>query len=629
MKKSFSKILIISLLLLFVFSSSLLALEYKEAPELAELVAAGELPPVEERLPEEPLIVGSGVLSEEKFLDWQPGNYGGTLQAAHSSPGWNPDFFVMNLEALLGVPGLNSSKVYGNIVKEYEVSEDNREFTFYLRKGLKWSDGYPVTTEDVRFTYEDVMMNDKLTPIFPAKYRAAGNPDGEPMDLEIVDDYTFKMKFVEPYGTFLIELAIAGWAGYPDVLKPAHYLKQFHIDYTPVEDMREDLKEEELEDEWWDLFSTKDVLHWDLTRRNAIGFPVLYPWHRVEGPSGVIVMERNPYYHKVDEQGRQLPYINQIKTFEVSDNEMVQMKIITGEVDYLRDGTSLSKMPLYKENAEKGGYRVELLKRHTVPTILFFNQTYDDPIYQEVVSDIRFRKAINYGMDRQEIIDSVYYGFASFPWLIPAEYDPDKAEQLLEEMGMVDRDDDGWREAPDGSKFEIFVSCSAWAPDVIPVTELLVEYMENLGIKANMDVSSNELRGQRAAANQLQTLMGRNAAPLWADSVFPNYLPGDWGWTVEWRNWYTSDGESGIEPPTYVKELYDIHEKRIKSRPDSIEYEEAINDIFNWYQVNIPYLPVTMEVMAPIIVDAKLKNVPNTGLVIAGNFAGEQWFFEE
>ena len=203
----------------------------QEAPILAEMVAAGELSPLEERLPAEPFVVGPGtIVAEDELPDWRPGSYGGTLRMAHEGADWNPDIFIMMNEHLLMAPGIGVDPIRPNIVRDFEVEDDNKVFTFFLREGLKWSDGEPVTTEDVRFVYEDIYLNEQLTPSFPAKFRAGGSPSGEPMDLEIIDDYTFRISFAEPYGGLLRELSIKGWQGYTDLMRPSHYLKQFHAD---------------------------------------------------------------------------------------------------------------------------------------------------------------------------------------------------------------------------------------------------------------------------------------------------------------------------------------------------------------------------------------------------------------
>ena len=151
----------------------------KESPMLAEMVAAGSLPPLEERIPAEPFVVGPGIIvAEDELTDWTPGQFGGTMNFAHEGSDWNPDIFIMLNEHLLMAPGIGVDPIRPNVLKDFKVEDDNKVFTFYMREGLKWSDGEPVTTEDVRFVYEDIYLNEQLTPSFPAKFRAGGRPDG-------------------------------------------------------------------------------------------------------------------------------------------------------------------------------------------------------------------------------------------------------------------------------------------------------------------------------------------------------------------------------------------------------------------------------------------------------------------
>ena len=183
--------------------------KYSEAPMLVDLEKSGKLPPLEERLPADVFVVGPGTyLTKEQLPDWQPGVYGGTLRAAHAVANWAPDIFVAMNEPLLLAPKIGVQGIVGNVVKDYKVENNNQDFTFFMRKGLKWSDGQPVTSEDVRFTWEDIQSNDKLNPIFPAMFRNGYSGDGDPGKLTILDDYTFKIQFTKPYGGFLRNLTI-------------------------------------------------------------------------------------------------------------------------------------------------------------------------------------------------------------------------------------------------------------------------------------------------------------------------------------------------------------------------------------------------------------------------------------
>ncbi|GAB4557280.1 MAG: ABC transporter substrate-binding protein [Anaerolineae bacterium] len=598
---------------------------------LAEKVKAGELPPVDERLPEEPFVVGPGVLiTEEDLPDWQPGEYGGTLRSAHSVANWAPDVFVMMNEPLLMAPGIGVQGVRGNVLKDFEVNEDNTEFTFYMRKGLKWSDGEPVTTEDVRFVYEDILLNEQLTPVFPARFRTGARADGEPMKLEIIDDYTFKVSFPEPYGGFLRQLTIESWVGYTELLRPSHYLKQFHPKYTPMEELKPLLEEQNLTEEWWNLFNLKDCTNWEMTNPQCVNYPALNPWIGVPSQPGVLAFERNPYYFKVDTEGKQLPYIDKIVSVQVEDVEMVNLKVLTGEVDFLRESTALVKVPLYKENEDKAGFRVVLLDMHVDSSSLEINQTFEDETWRSVVRDLRFRQAVSLAINRPEIIESIYYGFASLPLKTVGEefsqYDPQRANALLDEIGMTERDSEGYRLAPNGQPFTILVEHGAHAPDLAPVAELISEHLKDVGLRVQVKQIDPQLWSQRRNANELMSTVFWSHDRGWdADNTLGNINRAGRLWEI----WRTTAGQEGEEPPDWVKEGIELAAKTWSSIPGSDEYNQLKEQSYAWERANLPLINIVENVKYPMIASQRLGNIPRSGYAIAANFSAEQFFYKK
>ncbi|MXZ26010.1 MAG: hypothetical protein F4Y80_14380, partial [Caldilineaceae bacterium SB0665_bin_21] len=282
--------------------------EYSQSPYLDARVAAGELPPVDERLPTNPLVVTAGVISEVDDLpDLEIGEYGGVMRFAHPSPDVHADIAIMLIENVLAAPGIGITGIYGNVVESYEVNDDNTVFSFNLREGLRWSDGEPVTTADVRFAHEDVLLHETYSTGLPNKFRSAGSPDGEPMNLEILDDYTFRITFAEQYGGFLRELSIKGWQTYSDLFKPAHHLKAIHVDYAEADDIQAMADEKGL-DTPQALFAAVDCGRRVQVQQRCAEFPGLYPWINVTEEKGFMKYVRNPYYFKVDAAGNQLPY---------------------------------------------------------------------------------------------------------------------------------------------------------------------------------------------------------------------------------------------------------------------------------------------------------------------------------
>ncbi|MGQ9631816.1 MAG: ABC transporter substrate-binding protein [bacterium] len=624
-------VLAVAVCLVVVASVGAQVKKYNEPPMLLERVRQGKLPPVEQRLPKEPFVIGQGVLVDKGDLNFEIGQYGGILRMAQPDPAWNPDIFLASREALLETPGVNGTNVIPSIVRDYKVSADEKVFTFYMREGLKWSDGTPVTSEDVLFTYEDVLLNKDLTPVFPQWMKAANKPDGEPMKLEVLDKYTFRVSFTQPYGGLPAWLSIIGWKGYTDWLKPKHYLKQFHVKYTPLEKLEPEIQKAGLaKGEWWSLFNQKDVTVWELTRPEAIGFPVLYPWIMVEAGPQIIIYERNPYYFKVDPAGNQLPYIDGIRSEVVQDVEMVNMKVLAGEIDYLREDASIHNLTLYKENEKKGGYRTVLYPTPGNPVNVRFNLTYPDPVWRQVVRDVRFRRALTHAINRKEIIDAIFFGFAEPEDMMPNEYDPARANQLLDEMGMSKHDADGYRLGPDGKTFVIPFEVAKLGPWIVPVTEMVVEHFKAVGVKTTMKVIDAGLWSTRAGANEIQATMVWDHRRVWWGWGGP-FGNGDihrFVWPL-WWSWHTSGGKMGEEPPAEVKKFFGLLDQSVTASPEKAP--SIVDEYRRLYGENIWFIELVKNDLHTTIVSQKLGNVPpeRRGTNNGNNIAGEQFFFRK
>ncbi|MGI6705097.1 MAG: ABC transporter substrate-binding protein [Clostridia bacterium] len=593
-------------------------LVYKDAPMLKDR----DLPPVEERLPKEPKISNE---MPPDLLNAQIGQYGGTLRSARMDVEYDNVLFIACNEPLLNTPGLLGQEVTPNVLKGFEVSDDQKEFTFYMREGLKWSDGQPVTTEDVAFAVEDVQFNDELSPAgVPNWLRSEGKPTGTPMKFEVIDEYTFKISFDKPYGGFLLSMAIEGWRGYTDLLKPKHYLKDYHKKYnTDSADLEAKIADAGFQPgEWVNLFSLKDILNNEVMNPQAIGFPTLSPW--IETKSGdIIVMERNPYYFKVDAAGNQLPYMDYLESTLVQDLEMVNMKLLSGELDHSYEWALMSKVPMYKESEAKAGTKTMVnTKLHRTAVTAFLNLTYDDPTWREVVHDVRFRKALNLAMDKAEVADTVYYGYAQPADVTDPKQDVEEANRLLDEMGMT-KDAEGFRVGPDGKRFSLPIEYAPNSTDNAPVTELLVDYWKQLNLDVNSKQIDAQLQASRNAANELQV------TEAWVPGLVM-WFRAEWNtqtWAPLWDSWWKSNGKNGEEPPADIKAFYGLLDN-IRTLP----LEEARKNYENMLQnlgENVWFLPITKDVIQPVVVNAKLQNFEDKGFAIANNFAAEQWFYSE
>jgi peptide/nickel transport system substrate-binding protein len=300
--------------------------------------------------------------------------------------------------------------------------------------------------------------------------------------------------------------------------------------------------------------------------------------------------------------------------------EMVTMKTLTGEVDFMRESAALVKMPLYKEN-EKNGITAMLANMHVTPTDIELNLTHKDPNWRKVVQDVRFRQALNLALNREEIIGAIYYGFAEPTQMQDNTFGLEAANKLLDEMGMT-KGADGFRKGPDGKAFGIPFEVYDAAPDIVPLTELLVEQWGELGLKVTMKTIDSALWSTRNAANELKATIMWTHTPL-----FQNGDHGQTFWGPMWNAWWVSGGKQGEEPPEEAKKflalidkLYEVPAEESTQVNEELRAEMKKN---NWYFVHVE------NVKQPLVVNSNLANVSDKGYAIAANFSGEGFFFRK
>ncbi|MBQ4089222.1 MAG: hypothetical protein IJC56_04995 [Clostridia bacterium] len=639
---------------------------YGEAPMLAAMVEAGELPPVEERLPANPK-VSSEILAE--YLDFEIGTYGGTLKHVSDDVSWDADVFVACNEALFTCASANSGEVTPNLLESVEINEDNTEFIFTLRKGLKWSDGTEVTMEDIRFTFESVIFNEILNPVISAKMRAGGSSGGAPLTYEIIDDEKFAIRFESSYGGFLVAISIAGWAGYTDYLKPAAYLKPFHIDYAEECHGSLDAYYEFIapyakvmgyddateSDVWTYVFNQIDVTNWEITDPADVlateyfaevghtkNMPMLYAWIMSSTGNGITTWTRNPYYHKIDPEGNQLPYIDYLTSILVQDGEMVQMAYITGDADFGQGVTMIDNISNYRENAAVSKNEAYVTNNHTNPTSLAINVNYglntdgtvkDDPeskAWQETVANVRFREALMLAVDAEEIVDTVYKGFAEpNPWY-ECTHDIEAANDILDELGCVDIDGDGFRETPSGEKLQWFNFTDAAATDQVPVCELLCEFWGEIGLNVGVQATDPTLLSTMQAANEVpMRVTWYHSTQTW------HYLDfGQGTWAPLNNTWINNGGLSapeganidGLEPTEEVKNIYALIQSMMAVTPDDA-YNVVLPQVMDAMSEQILLLEPVINVMQCVVIDSDVGNVPTYGLGIGWSFSREQMFY--
>jgi len=605
--------------------------KFSEAPMLRVKVAAGELPPVEERLPEEPLVV--------KPVE-EIGEYGGTWHRVAIGPG---DVGIIN--SRLTYEDLvrwspDAKTVVPNAVKSYEVSEDAKTFTFHLRKGMKWSDGAPFTADDILFWYEDVLLNKDLNPVIP-KWLTMG---GKPVKVEKVDDYTVKFIFAEPYGLFLRMLAAP--SGLEICRYPKHYMKQFHPRYAPIEKLEKMAKEEGYT-YWYQLWGLKQ--DW----RNP-EHPWIWAWIVKKAPPSIpVICERNPYYYKVDPEGNQLPYIDKIRFEVVEDVEMLNMKAVAGEVDMQFRHTTWNNYPLFMANREKGNYRVMKWKlARGCDALLILNLNNKDPVLRKIVETRKFRLALSLAINREEMNELVYLGMGvpRQATVIPecpyyedefakayAEYDPERTNALLDEIGLKWDKDHKYRLRPDGKTLALTIEFAPVFGPWADAMNLVKEYWEAIGVKTSLKNESRPLFTQRGLAGEMDIgiwTMDRCYTPL----VEPHYWLPTHGGTppssgLLYRDWYDTNGEKGEKPTGDILKLFELYDKA-KSTRNKEERARLAKEILRLNAENIWNIGSVGCLPHLGIVKNNFRNVPEEAIsdwlqLTPGNTYPEQYFIKQ
>jgi len=602
-------------------------LEFHEAPMLRVKVATGELPPVEERLPEEPVVV--------KPLG-NVGQYGGALRVAAQSPVSGVDSAHTRIQHLLRLaPDL--STVMPDIAKGWDFSEDLKTLTVYLRKGLKWSDGASFTAEDIMFWYEDVLLNDEITPAKPWYW----NVGGKLVKAKKIDDYTVAFETVIPNPWIVNELT--RFAGEPFL--PKHYLKKYHIRYNAKAN---ELAKKEGYEEWWQCFNWHSKTGMG---QQDVNLPTLNPWFLKEiTTEGNKYFERNPYYYKVDISGNQLPYIDEQINIIVPDKEVLELKAISGEFDLVgaEVALSLKSYSLYKENEKKGHYRTLMWQDPSVAASYNFNMTHKDPVLRKIFNDLRFRQAMSLAINREEISKVLYFGEAvphqgivepgcSFyeDWMgkYYTEYDPERANTLLDEMGLKWDKDHKYRLRPDGKVLTITL-------EYAPITKyekigaLVGEYWGKVGLKVVLKEVSTSLWIQRGNSNDRDVgawhVVGRSHLlfqPPW--NLAPLSSSG-----VPWAQWHDSGGKTGEEPPQIIKDLFKLVDEWRTTVPGSKEYIELGKKVLGINVKNLFSIGTVGLIPTPLIVRDNLKNIPEKAVWSPAfwhwlPYQADQWYFEK
>ena len=378
---------------------------FKEAPQVAELVKAGKLPPVKERIGEDPLVI--------KPVH-EIGRYGGTIRRGFTGPGdWSAGVRFCGNDSLVhwDVTGTKPTPL---TAKSWQFSDGDKTLTINLRRGMKWSDGKPFTADDFVFWFEDLYRNKDLNPS-PSPYLTTKSG---PAELEKVDTYTVRWKFKDPYWVFVSILTgptglggqahdshVSALGGYA----PAHYLKQFHPKYASKDELDQKAKDGKF-DNWVNLIKWK--ADWGMNPE----LPVISPWRTTQGRNTATwTLERNPYYFAVDTEGNQLPYVDRVVLTLGENLEVINLRAIAGEYDWGERHLDLQKLPVFVENQQKGGYKVHLDPGGIgSDAALLCNQSYEaDAEIAKWLTEVNFRRALSLGIDRDQLNETFWLGLGT------------------------------------------------------------------------------------------------------------------------------------------------------------------------------------------------------------------------
>ncbi len=559
-------LLILIVILVASFGATLVGaqdMSYSKSPMLAAKVASGDLPALSERLPENP-----GVVTPTKEV----GEYGGNMRVGFtgSNPGWGGLWYITGWENMMSWKS-DFSGVVPNIAESVDVSDDVKEYTFHLRKGMKWSDGEPFTADDIEFYINDVLYNIELSPGGPvADWLPAEDRDG--FVFTKVDEYTVKFSFPNPYGTFLYILA--EWNGRHLTWFPMHWLTQFHADYNPDGIDALVAAEDGVED-WVGLFNKKASGPTDDTNNyfNNLDRPLLFPWipTSVLGGSTQMTMERNPYYWKVDTEGNQLPYIDEITGVSYQDNEARTLAMVSGDLDYVKDPGGVSERVIYYDAVDAGAPLTigSPLSDGGVDNTIHFNRNTKDPVLAELFANKDFRIGMSYAINRPEIIEIVNFGQGQPAQPSPIEssplyneqlatqytdYDLDLANEYLDKVAP-DRNAEGVRLMSNGDPLSFVFSVSndlSYGTNWEQVAELLIQQWKLVGVDAQLNSIANDLFETQRDANDLEATIytGEGGAGLTALLDPRYYVPGElFGmYGNGWFYWRTDSQENTQVP---------------------------------------------------------------------------------
>ena len=626
-------------------ASGLNITSFNEAPMLAQMVEAGELPPLAERLPDDPLV----------FEPYEEvGTYGGTLRVARLSPGdWGDMHRGHKVFPYRADP--STSEAIPMLFEDFDASDDGSVWTFHLRPGVKWSDGMPFTTADIMFAYEYIFKDSEI----PHGTRNRFTIKGELAGFEAVDDYTLRVTFAGAVSK-LITMQMLNWTRIKqgDMFVPAHYMKEFSL---RTNDNAEALAKEHGYENWIGHFMARR----DMSPKQPFTMPELSAWTLDSRDASGMHMVRNPYFWAVDTVGNQLPYIDRIDARYFSDKQVAILSMMQGKIDIGGRMMNPDEFPLYMQNQEEGDYRVLQWQDTKMTRVGYqFNLMHPEPVKRQVFSDIRFRRAMSVAIDRNAVNQFAFQGlatptqmtidpgasFADPAWAQNyAQYDPDQASMWLDEVGLTDADGDGTREGPDGKPFVIDLlisSESVLGTMGFTVSEIVAENWRDVGLQVNLRQISQELFEARSLAGELDVAVFPSDSDLETRVTFRVMFDNEryHGYAIPWEQWirhqeWERGGSQGPEPPAGERPPDDVVELvenwwEWVGSTDEETYQRLGKEVWGFLSEYLGMIGTVGKAVRPILINNRIRNVPE---VLPFSFetylwvptTPSQWFIRE
>jgi peptide/nickel transport system substrate-binding protein len=624
--------------------------KFSEAPALADLVKAGKLPPVEQRIPQEPMVL--------KPLH-EVGKYGGTWRRGFLGPGDSENGNRVRSADKLLFWDETGAHIAPSVAKGFETSADGRRTTLFLRKGMKWSDGAPFTADDFMFWYEDMYQNKDLIKS-PAPELSV---NGKPGRISKVDETTVQFDFDDPHFLFASQLAGDTQVGGGQsrlqseerelgLYAPAHYLKQFLPKYSSVDELNQKAKAAGF-DNWAQVFKIKS--DWRLNP----DVPTISAW-RMTQPinSQTWLFERNPYFWAVDTAGNQLPYLDKVQMTLAENPEVINLRAIAGEYDYMERFIDLAKLPVFLENAARGHYKVHLDPGFNgSDSELKFNFAYRlDPEIQKWFANLDFRRALALGIDRDQVNEAFFLGLGVTGTPIPADIIPEspgkdyhqrwatldvaKANMMLDAIGLKKKDAEGFRLRTDnGERLRLQIDVAQTLSPTWPQqAEMIIQQWRAIGIWADMRLFERSLFYTRVRNDQNQiVLWGNNGSEsmyLYTIPVLPIDPQSSFGGAAL-AQWYASNGASGIKPtdPELLKGFELLRSAASQPEEKRTQIAQEIWKLLVDQVWSIGVVGQSPAYMGTRVVNERLENVPARTCVsqhCRTPWSGhpEQWFYK-